>query len=395
MNEIVQHKGPGGSLTELLGGKEKTDEGHKHDGKGCCGHKKKNPQEKFWEACGKPETDYQTLEDWLKTGNVKVDAVNDADGTRPLHIAIKAGNAAAVKCLLDNGADVHNKYKHRDAAGYAILNGDPDIVGLIFNMYPELVNKTLDQSGLSPLSYAASLANRDIVELLLERGANVNLTDVTAQSLNEDLQKTPIAKALCSQDHDLSNKDAAKNRMAIARSLIESGANLTIFPEGFNFGGDSSLIPRVKERQNELINEADYWTRSPNYTFFVELFGKYEYKISLSDPLTPLFAKNEPLGTTESSTQDSDRKTMANFLVEYFVNKMAGLKKPYQQDKLMRDFQLILARFSEAGRNCIFKAIEEKLSIAKKDTSLENSKIVEGFNKLYGTIKPLAMVPSV
>ena len=208
------------------------------------------------------------------------------------------------------------------------------------------------------------------------------MPNVTAQSSNEDLKRTPIAMALRRQDRDLSDKKAAKSRMFIARSLIEYGANLTIFPEGFNFGGDTSLITTVKESQKKLLEEVKSWIRSPNYISFVELFGAYENKIRLSNPLMPLLAKNEELGITEFSNQNDDQKTMANFLVEDFVTKMARLEKPYQQQKLMRDFQLILPRFSEADRNCIFEVIKDQSARAKKDTNSEYSKIDECFRKL-------------
>jgi ankyrin repeat protein len=61
----------------------------------------------------------------------------------PIHDAVKNGNIDEVQWQLDAGVDVNEE----------------------------------SSKGLTPLHYAASAGHNDIVELLIERGANVNATD--------------------------------------------------------------------------------------------------------------------------------------------------------------------------------------------------------------------------
>jgi hypothetical protein len=108
---------------------------------------------------------------------------------RALHCNIFKWNAAACKALLQLGADIEN----RDQANKALLQLGKDI-------------KNPDQEGFTPLSIAVLSDNKDMVEFLIQNGANVNST-----YLGDTLLKIVI-----------------RRNLDMARLLLENGAKASI-----------------------------------------------------------------------------------------------------------------------------------------------------------------------
>jgi ankyrin repeat protein len=75
--------------------------------------------------------------------SVSAQAVAPSDKAEALSDAVRKGDAAAVKKLLDEGVDVNTKYRY---------------------------NRT-------PISFAADRGHVEVVKILLERGADVNVKD--------------------------------------------------------------------------------------------------------------------------------------------------------------------------------------------------------------------------
>ncbi len=110
-----------------------------------------------------------------------------------------------------------------------VIKGETTKIKDILNRNSGLVNAR-DNSGYTPLHYAVVHGHRDLVMLLLSRGADVNAQDERGQ--------TPLHLAV-----DRVYKD-------IARSLISSGANVLAKTKG----GKTPLQNALEKGHFEMAN---------------------------------------------------------------------------------------------------------------------------------------------
>ncbi|KAI0393159.1 ankyrin repeat-containing domain protein [Xylariaceae sp. FL0594] len=106
--------------------------------------------------------------------------VSDDTGRTPLHMALYR-TREHVELLLEHGADLGAVYViQRNALHYGVLSGQLDIVKLVLDKLPGLVNEP-DDHGLTPLLWALRLTDRwgarrsqmrDIIKELIDRGAH-------------------------------------------------------------------------------------------------------------------------------------------------------------------------------------------------------------------------------
>lgn len=153
--------------------------------------------------------------------NVKL-AVDNTSGYTALHAAAWRGNTSAIVALLRSGADVRAREEkwHGTPAGWAdyagrkeardlILRGPIDIIeaiqyGLIDRVQsileedPAALNRSFRDYGLfpwdaqawhTPLAYAVTRGRQQIVQLLIERGADSTLRSPEGETLSEVAQK--------------------------------------------------------------------------------------------------------------------------------------------------------------------------------------------------------------
>ena len=101
-------------------------------------------------------------------------AERSPDGFTPLHIAVFAHNAPAVRALLLDGADPNElataSFAQVTPLGTAATFGANEIAEILLDHGAD-TEKTADH-GNTPLHSAAANGNRSLVELLLARGAN-------------------------------------------------------------------------------------------------------------------------------------------------------------------------------------------------------------------------------
>jgi ankyrin repeat protein len=111
---------------------------------------------------------------------------NDA-GETPLLLASRYDHAGAARALLEGGADVNA----RDKRGFtplmrAVLNGSVETVKTVMEFRPDLNAQTTDPdpdtSGSTALMYAVAKDRKEVVDLLLDAGADINESDVTVGS---------------------------------------------------------------------------------------------------------------------------------------------------------------------------------------------------------------------
>ncbi len=126
-------------------------------------------------------------------------------GESPLTAALYYGKQAAVEALLDCGVNV--------SIHEASALGDVETLDFLLNYEPKLIAE-YSYDGWTPLHLACFFGGYEAAELLITRGASVN-----ARSAN-GMRNMPIHTA------------AAGNRTAIARLLLENGANPNVQQSG-------------------------------------------------------------------------------------------------------------------------------------------------------------------
>ena len=87
---------------------------------------------------------------------------------------------------------------------YAIERGDTEEVSMILKRYPDLVNMTVFNSGMTPIKFATSYGHIDLVKLLVEKGANITqkLTNPLIQLEMTNQNHYTIAQYLLSKNAD-------------------------------------------------------------------------------------------------------------------------------------------------------------------------------------------------
>lgn len=116
------------------------------------------------------------VEQLIATGQIEIDS-EDRCGMRPLIWAAKEGHATVAQLLLDAGAHPNSQnYSHRTSLSYAAENGHIEVTQLLLDRGAETEtwNENMQWHMPSPLSYAAQHGHIAIVERLLEAGAEIN-----------------------------------------------------------------------------------------------------------------------------------------------------------------------------------------------------------------------------
>ena len=93
-----------------------------------------------------------------------------------LHLCCGKGHLEATKLLVEAGANVQS----RDAWAmsplvHSIISQYIDVIEYLLSVCPRIVNLT-DKFGKSPLHFAIESDNVEIVELLIKRGADINMS---------------------------------------------------------------------------------------------------------------------------------------------------------------------------------------------------------------------------
>jgi len=144
--------------------------------------------------------------------------------------AIEGGDLESVKQLIGNEYSFNDKYYNFSLLRNAVLKDRLDILQLLIEKGAE-INK-LDASGIAPLHLACYMGNVEIVEFLLHKGANPNLHTNDNKDCFLSLLKLPDEKA-------------AK----ITEIIIKSGFNVN------KLRSDTGYIPimdAVLEKKNKL-----------------------------------------------------------------------------------------------------------------------------------------------
>jgi len=213
---------------------------------------------------------HKDVAELLLADGADVNATNNF-GETPLHEAASMGHKDVAELLLASNADVNAKgnYRtttlhlaaymgHRDVSELLLAHGaDVDIydaakvckverVEALLKANPGLLSSKDHKYGRTPLHWAALYGNKDVVELLLAKGANVNATD------NDRM--TPL-HLVAKNDQ----KETAKLMLETATLLLASNADVNAVDFPF---GDTPLHKAAGGRHEEMVelllaNKAD------------------------------------------------------------------------------------------------------------------------------------------
>ncbi|KAJ6438030.1 hypothetical protein O9K51_09452 [Purpureocillium lavendulum] len=181
---------------------------------------------------------------WQSTGSSGTDNFTD------LMVASYFGHQAAVKLLLERGADVGAKDSvyNRTPLLWAAKNGHEAVVKLLLERGADVSAKEDSVSNRTPLSWAAKNGHKAVVKLLLEYGANVKSEDLDGWK--------PLPWA------------AGNGHEPVVKLLLENGANVEAEnPEGWKplslaaRNGHKTVVKLLLENLANVEAETpEHWT---------------------------------------------------------------------------------------------------------------------------------------
>lgn len=171
--------------------------------------------------------------------------------TTPLMVACGEGDLAAVKLLLEHGANPCNPTRDQEGCDilmYACIGGNPEIVNLLLDEYScGLLMGTTSGSGNSALMLAVERGHYEVARLLLERGARVNDHNGRGESA--------LSLAIKSGNHDLMALFLGKYMEAVKQ---ERHTPLTRAAENNDFE-----VVKLLLNEGFAVNQADKFGRTP------------------------------------------------------------------------------------------------------------------------------------
>lgn len=182
--------------------------------------------------------------------------------------AIKQGDAAQVRTLIQQHADVNAKdLDGTTALHWAVQRDELDVVGLLLNSGANA--KAANRYGISPLLVACEIGNVEVIDRLLRAGADANSATPageTALMIAARTGKVPAVKRLVAAGADINAKEAVRGQTALmwaaaednleaTGALLEAGANVdTRSPAGFTAlhfavrAGNIAVVKALVER---------------------------------------------------------------------------------------------------------------------------------------------------
>jgi len=117
---------------------------------------------------------------------------------------IKASNIAAVKQMIDDGVDVNQQ----DTNGISALHyaGTVEIAQMLLDAHANIDHQQ-NHLNATPLMYAVKRSLPELVKLLLDRGADVNLQDKYGNTALHHVSDAEIAKMLIEAGVDVNHEN--------------------------------------------------------------------------------------------------------------------------------------------------------------------------------------------
>jgi ankyrin repeat protein len=174
-----------------------------------------------------------------------VDARDASFGQTPLMLAVRDGHFDMAKLLLDSGADVDAQTPAVDPPRFVPPSESPPGlsrgIGIIRAGWPDGRGKRFPVAGSkTPLLYAARGGYAELTQLLIERGAKLELADGNGV--------TPLISAILNASIFRVNRDGKSDHLEVANLLLDAGANVN----AVDWYGETPLWATVDLRNLEL-----------------------------------------------------------------------------------------------------------------------------------------------
>ena len=158
----------------------------------------------------------------------RITLIKNSIGLSPLCCAANNGNDAMVQLLLDNGASPYNTVRHPLIR--AVIKGHYNIVKKIVTHCPESIHYTMSDRNITALYAAITVKRKDIVEYLLDNGAQLNECCITSMP--------PLLAAVDAGD------------LEIVTLLVKKGADINY--QGTN--GETAIGLAVYKKHQPIID---------------------------------------------------------------------------------------------------------------------------------------------
>ena len=176
--------------------------------------------------------------------------IKDGEGTSLLQHAVIMEDREMLEVLTSH------KFRAEDVFDFVIM-GDTEITEKLTDEKPEQLNSQ-NPAGFTPLHFAAMTGNKPMLDMLLKKGADVNLLTKNGQSPLHRASSVEVAQALIdagakvvSDALDFSPILLPLKSIEVMDLLISKGANV-------NTGDTSGLNPLITAAVNEDIEKIEY-----------------------------------------------------------------------------------------------------------------------------------------
>jgi len=188
-----------------------------------------------------------------------------------LNAALDSGNFELVMKLLKHGATLDEYAVNADYLTEAARKGDMKAVTFFLKHGVNIDEE--DSYGSTALTNAVAVGHLDLVNVLLKKGASVNIVN---QRLRYDT--TPLMTSLWQLDKNSYDDEAKETYLKIIEALLKAGADPNLIVEGYDSDGMHysnsayTLAPHLaKGCENEVMGLFDKYSRKKKSKW--SLFG--------------------------------------------------------------------------------------------------------------------------
>jgi len=143
------------------------------------------------------------------------------------------GNLEKVKELLNKGANPNATYNGVPALIWAVYKGHTDIVALLLENGANI--NIQDKDGDTPLIVASIKGNEELIKLLLSKNCDLLITSKNGKSALNYLKEKDLLYLVDMKPINIELFHAAmKNDLARVKFLLDAGANVNIAWKGFD-----------------------------------------------------------------------------------------------------------------------------------------------------------------
>ena len=186
----------------------------------------------------------------------------------PLHLACQFGRLNCFNELLKGKSEILSKDSiSRNCLHYASCSNNPEIVKIILNKAPDLIND-IDIYGRTPLHYSiwnGTNAQIDIIKLLIKGKCNINCVDeekMTPLHFAADAGKGKVIKLLLENGANPFLKDSRTNRNCLEIACNEKIREIIIMYCGGEFKDE---MDKIKEKGVNNLDNGNIDNDNNNY----------------------------------------------------------------------------------------------------------------------------------